>query len=100
MEGSDGSAGDSASLITPLIDLSTAANPYLRYYYHFYGVDIQSFYVSVDSGNGFVNVDTIIGQQHTSGTAAWSSTIVDLSAFANSTNVRIKFQGTRNVGVL
>jgi len=100
MEGSDGSAGDSASLITPLIDLSTAANPYLKYHYHFYGADIQSFYVSVDSGNGFVNVDTITGQQHTSGSAAWSNTIVDLSAFANSSTIRIKFQGSRSVGVL
>jgi hypothetical protein len=100
MEGSDGSAGDSASLITPLIDLSTAANPYLKYHYHFYGADIQSFYVSADSGAGYVNLDTITGQQHTSGTAAWSNTLVDLSAFANSSAVRIKFQGTRNVGVL
>ncbi len=100
MEGSDGSVGDSASLITPLIDLSAATNPYLKYHYHFYGADIQSFYVSADSGTGYVNLDTITGQQHTSGTAAWSNTLVDLSAFANSSTIRIKFQGTRNVGVL
>lgn len=100
IEGSDGSSGDSASLITPLIDLSTATNPYLKYHYHFYGADIQSFYVSVDDGNGFVNVDTISGQQQTSTSAAWLSKFVDLTAFANSTSVRIKFQGERNLGVL
>jgi hypothetical protein len=92
-----GSAGSTAYLNSPCIDLSGYVTPALQYWYHFYGSNINRMYVEVNDGSGWVRVDSIIGQQQTSRTAPWNSRNVDLSAFAGMT-IQLRFVGIRGSG--
>ena len=85
---------DSAQLFSPLYDLGTLTSPQLRYYYHMFGNDIEQLrvYISNDYGATYTLLQTITGQQQTSGTAAWKESILNLSAYANDT-VRLLFEG-------
>ncbi|MEX2634091.1 MAG: fibronectin type III domain-containing protein, partial [Balneolales bacterium] len=88
-ESSNGSTGDIATFTSPQIDLSPLTVPQLLYAYHFYGATIDTFLVSVDDGNGYVFIDTIIGEQQADNPEPWLIRELDLSAFAGATvNVR------------
>jgi hypothetical protein len=70
-EASSGASGNVASLITPLVDISSLTIPQLKYWYHFYGSEINVMYVEVNDGSGWIAVDSIVGQQQTSSAAPW-----------------------------
>ena len=91
-EGSNGSAGDEATLVSPLIDLSSLTDPALTFWYHLFGGDIGTLSVDVDAGSGFdLDVFTISGQQQTAEADPFIEQIVDLNAYAGQT-VRIRFR--------
>ncbi|MCR9154857.1 MAG: PKD domain-containing protein [Bacteroidetes bacterium] len=94
LETSGGALGDSAGLIMPQIDLSGLTNPELRFKYHMFGATMGELEVYADSGNGWVFIDSIAGQQQTAETDCWLPAYFDLSTFTGST-VRIKFVGYR-----
>ncbi|WP_298514719.1 fibronectin type III domain-containing protein [uncultured Kordia sp.] len=89
-EASNGTAGDTTDLISPLVDLSGLTTPSLTFNYHMFGGEIGTLDVLV---NGTTNVWTLSGQQQTSATAEWELATVDLSAFAGQT-ISVTFRGT------
>ena len=91
-EASNGSSGDTAALISPLINLSSASNPIMVYGYYFYGSQIDRMLIEVNDGTGWTLESTRIGETQTSGTAPWAYDTIDLSAYTNST-VRVRFRG-------
>ncbi|MDX5448124.1 MAG: PKD domain-containing protein [Bacteroidota bacterium] len=94
-EASSGSSGDEATATSKWVDLSTAANPRVSFWYHFYGSDIDRMFVDVFDGTTWTDsVSAIIGAQQDSSEAAWKRWSVDLAAFANDT-VKIRFRGRR-----
>lgn len=93
-EGSNGSTGDTATLVSPQVDLSPLTNPTLSYAYHMYGSAIDTLFVEVNDGSGWTGVDTLIGEQQTASSDAWIVTSVDLAAFAGST-VQVRWRTSR-----
>jgi len=70
-------------------DFTSAVNPEITFSYHMYGAAMGTLYLDV---NG-VTVWSRTGQQHTSNADAWTTTTVDLSAFAGSCMAFIQFRG-------
>ena len=92
-EASWGSAGDTAEIRTPLIDISGITNPALRFWKHFYGADIDSFFVEVDAGSGFQTVYQTQGDgPQTDEADVWVEEVLDLNPFAGSTALQIRFR--------
>ena len=95
-EGSNGSSGDIAEFISPLIDLSNLNVPALKYHYHLYGANIDSLSVQISSDNGstWTTEQTIIGEQQSDNTDPWIETFINLAAYANET-ILIKWIGPK-----
>ena len=73
---------------TPEIDLTNLTSPELSLWYHMFGNSIGDFQLAISANGGpFTVLNTVSGQQHTSGTAAWTELVIDLSAYANDTVV-------------
>ncbi|MEX2485113.1 MAG: hypothetical protein WED10_11155, partial [Brumimicrobium sp.] len=91
-EGSNGSTGDTATIITTDIDLTPLTVPYLTFYYHMYGGDITSLEVEVsdDGGNTWTNEASIVGEQQTDDLDPWEERPINLSAYAGET-IQIRF---------
>ena len=92
-EASSGSAGDTAFLNSPLVDLSGLAFPNVSFWYHMYGATIGDLLFQINDGNGWTTLTTISGQQQTAGGDEW------LEFSANITNysgiVQFRFVGVR-----
>jgi len=84
---------DSSNFDSPLFDLGTLTSPQLSFWYHMFGSDIEQLnvFISNDYGQTYTLLQSIVGQQQTSNSAAWQESILNLSAYANDT-VRIRFQ--------
>lgn len=91
-EASSGTAGAMATLQSPSIDLSSLNTPQLEFYYHMFGSAMGSLAIQVDNGSGWITVDSISGQQQSSGTDPWLNRIIPISTFANDT-IQIRFNG-------
>jgi hypothetical protein len=92
VEASNGLAGDMAILYSPCIDVSGATSQLtLDYAYHMYGADIQTLFVDIDSAGTWVNVDTLIGQKHTSNADPYLSRSLNLNQFAGLSTTQIRF---------
>ncbi len=76
-----------ATLSSPMIDVTALTVPELTFWYHMYGADIGDLDVEVsdDGGATWTNVFSRSGQQQTTQQAPWQQAIVSLSAFANDT---------------
>lgn len=88
-EASEGSAGDSAILTSPMIDVSSLSAPSLSFYYHMYGSTMGDLYVDVyDSAGWHHAVWSVSGQQQTAAGDPWLQAIVDLASFGDTVQVR------------
>lgn len=94
-EASYGSLNDSAKLVTPTINVSTITNPALQFYYHMYGSTMGNLYTQISTNNGstWTTIDSIIGQQQTTQTAAWIQKTIPLTGYSG--NISIRFVGKR-----
>ncbi|GAB5555802.1 MAG: hypothetical protein SchgKO_00150 [Schleiferiaceae bacterium] len=94
VEGSNGSAGDTAIFETPIFDMTSTVEPTLSFYYHMYGEDMGTLYVQVssDAGATWSTVDSLVGEQQLSGSAAWLPRTVDLTTY-KSTTTQVRFIG-------
>lgn len=94
-EASSGSQGDSAFLVSPLVDISALNLGALKFYYHMYGQTMGNLYVQVSSNGGTTwnTVDSIIGEQQTSENDPWLERAIILSGYTGTISVR--FVGVR-----
>ena len=100
-EASSGSTGHQAEILTPLIDISGITNPALRFWRHFYGANIDEFFVEVDAGGGFQTIYQTQGPgPQTDETDPWVEEVLDLNAFAGSTALQIRFRAIRGGGLV
>lgn len=93
-ETSSGSQGDTYTLTTPCIDLSTITSPRLSFWYHMFGDDMGVLRTSVIVGGVATQLDSIVGQQQTAETDPWLERVVNLAAYQGQT-VQIVFTGNR-----
>ncbi len=91
-ESSYGATGNQAEIISPIINMANAVNPYLRFYYHFYGTQINRMYVEGYNGTSWTILDSIVGQQQTSETAPWQDTLVSLASYAGTANFQFRMR--------
>ncbi len=93
LEASTGLQGQKADLISPMINISTLSNPAISFWYHMYGLAMDSLQVWVtDLPSGTSTyVWGVFGQQHASETDAWTQQIITLSGFSDS--IQITFRG-------
>lgn len=97
VEASSGGNGDTAELYTPLIDISSLTVPQLSFYYHMFGSTMGDLYVDVYDGTTWNNnVFSLIGEQQTLGTDDWFEALVDLSAYASSSVIQVRFTAVRS----
>jgi hypothetical protein len=95
IEGNGGAAGNIATLLSPLVDVTGLTNPSLQFNYHMFGAATGILRVDINDGTGFVNdVIVITGQQQTSGSAPWELAVVDLSGYAPG-NIQARFRAER-----
>jgi len=95
VESSNGSAGSTAELVSPCLDLAALTHPMLEFWYHAYGADIyelQLFYQT--SGPAWLPLDTLRGQQQFYSREPWKRHRMLLPANAT----RISFVVERGAG--
>jgi hypothetical protein len=96
-EASSGAVGNQAQLFSPLIDISALTTPYLEFYYHMRGAGMGTLNAEVWNGTAWVNVFTISGQQHLTGTDPWTKQGIDISSFVTGNLTQVRFVGVRGV---
>ncbi len=92
-EATSGSAGDTAFLNSPLVDLSGLAFPNVSFWYHMYGAAMGDLSLQINDGSGWNTITTISGQQQTAGGDEWikfSANILNYSGI-----VQFRFVGVR-----
>lgn len=80
---------------SPIIDLTSLTVPELTFWYHMFGVDIDSLQVEVFDGSTWKREGSVTGSQQTSKTDAWQELLVDISAYAND-SIKLRFNYYRN----
>lgn len=96
-EASSGHLNDTAMLISPAINISNLSNPALKFWYHMYGANIKELHIDASDGNGWQNLKTIYGQQHTAYNDAWQQQFVDLLPLQGNC-IKIRFTAIRGNG--
>ncbi len=82
-----------ADLISPTFDLAGLSAASLEFYYHLFGSDTGTLHVDVFADGTWHNsVDTIVGQQQASQTAAWRKHSVPLDAYLGGP-AKVRFRG-------
>ena len=95
VEGNGGAAGNIATLVSPLVNVTGLTNPSLQFNYHMFGAATGILRVDINDGTGFVNdVLVITGQQQTSGAAPWELAVIDLSGYASGA-IQARFRAER-----
>ncbi len=89
-EASGSTTGDTADLVSPLVDLTALTSPALTFDYHMYGALIGTLDVIV---NGTDNVWTLTGQQQGLATDPWETATINLAAYAGQ-QITVTFRGT------
>ena len=90
-EASNGTSGDSTRLESPIIDLTSIVNSQLKFDYHMYGAEIDTLYIQVNDGTGFVTIDSITGAQQSASADDWLTKVIDLTAYDGSTAFQVAF---------
>lgn len=79
--------------IERMFDFSGTSNPELIFDYHMFGVNIDFLAVDIHNGSTWTTGAWIRnGAQHSSNVDPWSTTVVDLSAYASLPAVTIRFR--------
>lgn len=94
-EGSLGSVGDTATLLSSPIDLVGAVDPVLEFWYHMHGSGMGTLAVNIiDNQGNSTTLWSLSGEQQSDETDPWRFAFVNLAAF-NSDTIRIEFVGVR-----
>lgn len=90
IEASGSAVGNIATLVSPLVDLTTLTAPALTFNYHMFGDQIGTLDVLV---NGTDNVFSITGQQQATENDPFELATIDLSAYSGQT-ISVTFRAT------
>ncbi|MCK4344529.1 MAG: hypothetical protein KAX05_04525, partial [Bacteroidales bacterium] len=75
-------------------DFTNLTDPVLSFDYHMFGADMGSLHVDIYNGTTWNNdVWSISGQQQTSNDDAWTNQVINLTAYAGNSNIKIRFRG-------
>jgi hypothetical protein len=100
VETSAGLTGQMAYLMLPEYTFAGQVYPKFSFKYHMYGATMGTFYpqVSLDGGETWTNLDTITGQQQTSGSAPWAFVDISLRSIGNANSVFLRMAYARGAG--
>ncbi len=92
LETSNGSTGDTAQLLSPIVDITSLSAPLVSFWYHMNGATITKLvtFVSVNGGP-FNAIDSIVGEQQTAQADPFLKQNVPLTGLTG--NIQIKFEG-------
>ncbi len=93
IEASGSATGDTADLLSPMVDLTPLTAPLLEFYYHMFGVVMGDLYVDVWDGATWTTVDSILGQQQVAQADPWLKRSINLSAFSGTIQIRFRAVG-------
>lgn len=94
-EASSSFSGAQAKLTSPILDISSVPFPQLVFWYNMYGYQIGTLEVEISTdGITWNNIFSLSGNQGT----AWTEVEIPLGNYAGSTNLKIRFVGTRGSG--
>jgi hypothetical protein len=94
-----GTTGTEATFTSPIYNTNSLTTPFLSFYYHMYGLQMGNLYVDVSTNNGstWITLDSIVGQQQTSKSAAWLPRLVDVSGYKSASFLyRFRAKSTQN----
>ncbi|MBL4664966.1 MAG: hypothetical protein JKY23_03285, partial [Nitrospinaceae bacterium] len=91
-----GCGSSEARLESPCIDVTSLTSPGLAFFYHMAGTDMGDLFVEVDSGSGYVVIDSISGQQQIIETDPWILRTIPLIGYTGIINIR--FRGITGTG--
>ncbi|MEM6261857.1 MAG: PKD domain-containing protein [Bacteroidota bacterium] len=97
MEASGQARGDRATICSGCLDLASANNPSLNFFYHMYGNGIGSLTVTIDTNGVLDTLVFLAGQQQTSNGEAWRDTTVSLLPYVGN-SAQICFTGVIGQG--
>ncbi|MGE9270021.1 MAG: endonuclease/exonuclease/phosphatase family protein [Verrucomicrobiales bacterium] len=92
-EGHHGAGSYATSSVVAHFDFSGVSSPLFQFDYHMYGAYID--YLALDVHDGTTWTEEVWfkdGQQHSNSAAAWSTAVVDLSAYAGKSKVKLRFR--------
>ena len=84
--------GDEAHL-EATFNFSALQNPELSFYYHMYGVSIESLHIDVYDGSWNNSIWSLSGPQQSVQADPYEQAIVDLSAWSGQKNIVVRFRG-------
>ncbi|MEM1223833.1 MAG: choice-of-anchor D domain-containing protein [Verrucomicrobiota bacterium] len=92
-------SGSDLFIVEAAFDLSSYSTAELRFRYHMYGSWTGTIWVDVNIGSGWdTDVWSLTDQQQSNGDAPWGLATVDLTSYAGSETVTIRFRGqTRGI---
>jgi len=88
VEASSGATGDTAWLISPMVDINALTNASLQFYYHMVGAQMGDLYIEIYDGATWTTVDSIKGQQQAAQADPWLQRIINLTAFSGTVQAR------------
>ena len=96
-DGNEGSPFQVSYLESTCIDFTNVLAPRLKYWYHMFGFDMGDLFVEVDSDQGWIQVDSLKGQDQDQNTSAsaWKLRTVNIEPFVKGKQARIRFIATK-----
>ncbi len=82
-----------AIVYTPYFDLTTLTNPELIFNYHMYGVYMGTLIVEIFYEGKWLTLFSRTGEQHSSGSEAWTEQKINLKPYKGCSLQRIRFHG-------
>ncbi|MCD4794206.1 MAG: S8 family serine peptidase [Bacteroidales bacterium] len=83
-----------AVIYTPYLDLSAVTGAELDFYYHMYGANMGTLNVDIFDNGEWHSILSKSGEQHSSGSDAWTQVTTDLSKYRTCPYQQIRFKGT------
>ena len=95
----NGSIGDEAFFTSPVFNTSSLTSPYLSFYYHMYGSEMGSLYIEVSTNGGasWTTIDSLIGEQQISSSAAFLERGLDVTTYKSS-SFQFRFRSVHTAG--
>ena len=93
-DGSTGSQGNIAYLVSPCLDFTGLWSPKLTFWYHLYGANVNALAVDVFANNTWNQVFRMVGQRQMTEISPWEDTTISLANYGNQV-IKVRFRATR-----